>query len=170
MSTRFFAFVTTAFLLPAVVAAQARSAADRTLAAALPPAGVLRRPDAAAQLPRRRRTTRRMSGRSRTFVPPRTPDGQPDISGLYVAIALPRGIETPLVAATNRAANRANSEYSFGVASERPRLPEGADRPAGRRRSGRRQDSADAGSAGQAQGHHLEAGAGAAPRLAACCV
>src|SRR3954467_2379731 len=38
-----------------------------------------------------------------TYAPPRTPDGQPDISGLYVAIPLPRGIETPLVPMVNRA-------------------------------------------------------------------
>lgn len=65
-----------------------------------------------------------------TFVPPRTPDGQPDISGLYVAIPLPRSVETPLVPA-NRAPNRAGGEYSFSL-NERPRLPEGAIvRPAG---------------------------------------
>src|SRR4030095_8535611 len=50
-----------------------------------------------------------------TYVPPRTPDGQPDISGLYVGIPLPRGIETPLVPLANRGANRANSEYSFNL-------------------------------------------------------
>ena len=66
-----------------------------------------------------------------TFVPPRTPDGQPDISGLYVAIPLPRNVETPLVPMANRAANRANSEFSYSL-NERPKLPEGAIvRPAG---------------------------------------
>jgi len=65
------------------------------------------------------------------YVPPRTPDGQPDISGLYVGIPLPRNIETPLVPATTRAANRAGGEYMFGL-NERARLPEGAlVRPAG---------------------------------------
>src|SRR5437762_10110125 len=65
-----------------------------------------------------------------TYVPPRTPDGQPDISGLYVAIPLPRGIETPLVPITNRP-NRANSEFSYSL-NERPKLPEGAiARPVG---------------------------------------
>jgi len=59
-----------------------------------------------------------------TFAPPRTPDGQPDISGLYVAIPLTRGVETPLVPMTNRAANRANSEFSYSL-NERPRVPEG---------------------------------------------
>src|SRR5262249_58813229 len=48
-----------------------------------------------------------------TYVPPRTPDGQPDISGLYLAIPLPRGIETPLVPMADRAPNPANSDASF---------------------------------------------------------
>ncbi len=59
------------------------------------------------------------------YVPPRTPDGQPDISGLYVGIPLPRNIETPLAPAVRRSANRAGGEYMFGV-NERARLPEGA--------------------------------------------
>src|SRR6188472_1095689 len=51
-----------------------------------------------------------------SYVPPRTPDGQPDISGLYVGIPLPRNIETPLVPATaRRPANRAGGEYMFGL-------------------------------------------------------
>jgi hypothetical protein len=66
-----------------------------------------------------------------TYVPPRTPDGQPDISGLYLAIPLPRSIETPLVPQANRERNRANSEFSYSL-NERPKLPEGAiARPAG---------------------------------------
>src|SRR5262249_40029271 len=66
-----------------------------------------------------------------TYVPPRTPDGQPDISGLYVAIPLPRGIETPLAPMQGRAPNRANSEFSYSL-NERPKLPEGAvARPVG---------------------------------------
>jgi hypothetical protein len=65
------------------------------------------------------------------YVPPRTPDGQPDISGLYVAIPLPRSVETPLVPMANRAASRANSEFSYSL-NERPKIPEGAiARPAG---------------------------------------
>jgi len=68
-----------------------------------------------------------------SYVPPRTPDGQPDISGLYVGIPLPRNIETPLVAATTRAAgNRAGGEYMFSLNEQRGKLPEGAIvRPAG---------------------------------------
>ena len=61
-----------------------------------------------------------------TYVPPRTPDGQPDISGLYVAIPLPRGIETPLGGPpVGRGGNRAGGEYSYSL-NERPKLPEGA--------------------------------------------
>src|SRR5437660_6824689 len=66
-----------------------------------------------------------------TFVPPKTADGQPDISGLYVAIPLPRGIETPLAPMANRAPNRANAELSYNL-NERAKLPEGAiARPVG---------------------------------------
>jgi len=77
-----------------------------------------------------------------SYVPPRTPDGQPDVSGLYVAIPLPRGIETPLVPLAGRAPNRANAEFSYSL-NERPKLPDGARarpastgscRPADRRR------------------------------------
>ena len=65
-----------------------------------------------------------------TFVPPKTADGQPDITGLYLVIPLPRGIETPLVPVQNRP-NRANSEFSYSL-NERPKLPEGAQvRPVG---------------------------------------
>ena len=60
-----------------------------------------------------------------TFVPPKTTDGQPDISGLYVAIPLPRSVETPLAPMANRPANRANGEFSYSL-NERPKLPEGA--------------------------------------------
>jgi hypothetical protein len=126
MSTRLFAFIATAFLLPAVAAAQAPDPAQQPAGRGTPPAGRGAAPagrGGAAAAPANYPPYERPVS---TFVPPRTPDGQPDISGLYVAIGLPRGIETPLVVATNRVASRANSEYSFGVASERPRLPEGA--------------------------------------------
>ena len=67
-----------------------------------------------------------------SYVPPRTPDGQPDISGLYVGIPLPRNVETPLVPLVTRAGNRAGGEYMYSV-NERAsvKLPEGASvRPA----------------------------------------
>ena len=64
------------------------------------------------------------------YVPPRTPDGQPDISGLYLGIPLPRSIETPLVPMAPRGPNRANSEFTYNV-NERARAPQGvAPRPA----------------------------------------
>jgi hypothetical protein len=60
-----------------------------------------------------------------SYVPPRTPDGQPDISGLYVGISLPRGVETAVDPTVRRSANRAGGEYMFGL-STRVGLPEGA--------------------------------------------
>jgi hypothetical protein len=113
VSTRLFASFAFVWLLPSLVAAQAGAAAPPASQGAAP----------AAYPPYVRPVS--------TYVPPRTPDGQPDISGLYLAIPLPRSIETPLVPIANRAANRANSEYSFGL-DERPKLPAGATvRPAG---------------------------------------
>jgi len=82
-----------------------------------PPAGRGAAPAAPANYPP---YTRPVS----TYVPPRTAGGQPDISGLYLAIPLPRSIETPLVPIVNRP-NRANSEFSYSL-NERPKLPEGA--------------------------------------------
>jgi hypothetical protein len=114
MSTRLVAF-SAIVMLPSLAAAQG---------AAAPPAGRGQAPAAPATYPP---YTRPVS----TYVPPRTPDGQPDISGLYVAIPLPRNVETPLVPMVNRAPNRANSEFSYSL-NERPKLPEGAiARPAG---------------------------------------
>jgi len=105
-------------LIPATVLAQAGATA--------PPAGRGAGPAAAA--PANYPTYARPVT---TYVPPKTSDGQPDISGLYVAIPLPRSVETPLVTMTNRPANRANGEFSYSL-NERPKLPEGAiARPAG---------------------------------------
>lgn len=65
-----------------------------------------------------------------TYIPPRTPDGQPDISGLYVGIPLPRNVETPLVPAVARP-NRAGGEFMYSL-NNRAQLPAGAIvRPAG---------------------------------------
>ena len=88
-----------------------------------PPAGRGAAPPAPANYPP---YTRPVS----TYVPPRTADGQPNISSLYLAIPLPRGIETPLVPIASRP-NRANSEFAYSL-NERPKLPEGAiARPVG---------------------------------------
>jgi len=115
MTTRlatFFAIVA----LPTVAAAQGGAAAA--------PAGRGQAPAAPANYPPYTRPVT-------TYVPPRTPDGQPDVSGLYVAIPLPRSIETPRVPMANRGPNRANAEFSYSL-NERPKLPEGAIvRPAG---------------------------------------
>jgi hypothetical protein len=103
-------------LLPSRSAAQAGAAA--------PTAGRGAAPAAPANYPPYTRP-------ASTFVPPRTPDGQPDISGLYLAIPLPRNIETPTAPMAGRGPNRANAEFSFSL-NERPKLPEGAMvRPAG---------------------------------------
>ena len=115
MSIRRFAF-SAIVLLPSLAAAQGGAAAA--------PAGSGQAPAAPATYPPYTRP-------ASAYVPPRTPDGQPDISGLYVAIPLPRSVETPLVPIANRAANRANGEFSYSL-NERPKLPEGAIvRPAG---------------------------------------
>jgi len=115
MSIRRFAF-SAIVLLPSLAAAQGGAAAA--------PAGSGQAPAAPATYPPYTRP-------ASAYVPPRTPDGQPDISGLYVAIPLPRSVETPLVPMANRAANRANGEFSYSL-NERPKLPEGAIvRPAG---------------------------------------
>jgi len=114
MSTRLFTFFAI-IALPSLAAAQGGAAA--------PPAGRGQAPAAPANYPP---YTRPISA----YVPPRTPDGQPDISGLYVAIPLPRSVETPRVPIANRP-NRANAEFSYSL-NERPKLPEGAMvRPAG---------------------------------------
>ena len=116
MKTRFFGLLSLALLIPAVAAAQQGGAA--------PPAGRGAAPAAPANYPP---YTTPVS----SYVPPRTPDGQPDISGLYVAIPLPRSVETPVAPMANRPANRANGEFSYSL-NERPKLPEGAIvRPAG---------------------------------------
>jgi hypothetical protein len=126
MSTRLFGFLATMmWLAPSLASAQAGAAQTAPPA---PPAGRGAAPPAAAAGPANYPPyTRPVS----TYVPPRTPDGQPDISGLYVAIPLPRNVETPTVPLANRAPNRANSEFSYSL-NERPKLPEGAIvRPAG---------------------------------------
>src|SRR3954467_14590828 len=105
MSTRIFALGAAVLLLPSLAAAQGAPASPATY----PP------------------YTHPVS----TYVPPKTADGQPDISGLYLAIPLPRNIETPTVPMAARGPNRANGEFSYSL-NERPKLPEGAIvRPAG---------------------------------------
>lgn len=60
------------------------------------------------------------------YMPPRTPDGQPDISGIYEAVPLPGDIETPLVPAPPRQGGGGAGEYSFMIT--RPGLPAGTVR------------------------------------------
>ena len=126
MSMRIVGLLAIALAAPSLAAAQASGAAQGGTA----PAGgrgatpsAARAPAAPANYPP---YTRPVSA----YVPPRTPDGQPDISGLYVGIPLPRNIETPLVPAVAKP-NRAGGEFMFRL-NERPKLPEGAIvRPAG---------------------------------------
>lgn len=61
------------------------------------------------------------------YSPPRTPDGQPDISGLYVALTAPGPVETAIAPPTARAGGRAGGEFLFGI-NERAALPAGTTR------------------------------------------
>src|SRR4249920_50115 len=124
MSQRFLASLAGALALVAVPLLSSTIAAQQGGAApAGPPAGR----GAAPPVPANYGPYKRPAS---TFVPPKTADGQPDISGLYLAIPLPRGIETPLVPLTARGGNRAGGEYSYSL-NERPKLPPGAEvRPA----------------------------------------
>ena len=126
MSRRIVGLLAIALTLPSLAAAQAGGAAQGSATpasgrGATPSAG--RAPAAPANYPPYTRPVT-------TYVPPRTPDGQPDISGLYVGIPLPRNIETPLVPAVARP-NRAGGEFMYSL-NDRPKLPDGAIvRPAG---------------------------------------
>jgi hypothetical protein len=122
MSARIVGLLAVALAIPSFAAAQATGGAPTGTPGTAPAAG-RGAPPAPANYPP---YTRPVS----TYAPPRTPDGQPDISGLYLAIPLPRNVETPLVPIANRG-NRANAEFSYSL-NERPKLPEGAIvRPAG---------------------------------------
>ena len=126
MTTRFIGLAAAALMVPSLAIGQTGAPAP----AGAPPAGT-QAPAAgrgAAPAPANYPPyTRPVS----SYVPPRTPDGQPDISGLYLAIPLPRNIETPSVPLPARGPNRANGEFSYSL-NERPKLPEGAIvRPAG---------------------------------------
>jgi len=124
MSIRIVGLLAIALAMPSFAAGQAATGGGAQGGTANPaPAAGRGAPPAPANYPP---YTRPVS----TYVPPRTPDGQPDISGLYLAIPLPRNVETPLVPIANRG-NRANGEFSYSL-NERPKLPEGAIvRPAG---------------------------------------
>ena len=124
MLTRLIGLAAAVLIVPSLASAQTGAAAPQTGAPApAPAAGRGAAPPPANYPP----YTRPVS----TYVPPRTPDGQPDISGLYLAIPLPRNIETPSVPMAGRGPNRANGEFWYSL-NERPKLPEGAIvRPAG---------------------------------------
>jgi hypothetical protein len=65
-----------------------------------------------------------------TFKPARTADGQPDISGIYIAMPLSMGIETARVPAKPRPGPNMNREFSFNL-NERPTASPGTPkRPA----------------------------------------
>jgi hypothetical protein len=64
---------------------------------------------------------------SAPFKPARTPDGQPDISGIYIAIPLTMGIETARVPAKPRTGPSSNREYSFNL-NERPAAAPGTEK------------------------------------------
>lgn len=115
MTNRTLGMLAMALAVPALALAQAGAPAQGGSAA---PSGGRGAPPAPSTYPPYTRPVT-------SYVPPRTPDGQPDISGLYVGIPLPRNVETPLVPAVTRAANRAGGEYMYGV-NERAKLPEGA--------------------------------------------
>lgn len=127
MHTRLFAVAAALTLLPSLALAQAGATtppAGRGAPPATPAAGRGAPPAAPANYPPYTRPVSK-------YVPLKTSDGQPDISGLYLAIPLPRNIETPTKPLPPRGPNRANGEFSFSL-NERPKLPEGAiARPAG---------------------------------------
>lgn len=125
MHTRLSAFAAALTLLPSLALAQAGAPPAPAGGGAAPAAPAAGRgaPPAPANYPTYVRPVSK-------FVPAKTSDGQPDISGLYLAIPLPRNVETPTKPIPPRP-NRANGEYSFSL-NERPKLPEGAIvRPAG---------------------------------------
>lgn len=59
------------------------------------------------------------------YTPPRTPDGQPDISGLYLALPAPGPVEAAIAPPVQRVGGNAGREFSFAI-NERPSRPDGA--------------------------------------------
>ncbi len=111
-----------------------RSRAAQAAASPRRPGHRRRRPGAApppAAAPPRRPTIRPTRGRSARTCRRGRRTASRTSRACIVAIPLPRNVETPLVPMANRAANRANGEFSYSL-NERPKLPEGAIvRPAG---------------------------------------
>ena len=110
MSTRIVGLIAIVLAAPTLAGAQGTGAGQ---AGSAPPGGRGATPSATAAPVNYPPYTRPVT----TYVPPRTPDGQPDISGLYVGIPLPRNIETPLVPFAGRG-NRAGGEYMFNARND----------------------------------------------------
>lgn len=63
------------------------------------------------------------------FEPSKTPDGQPNISGIYMALPAPGPVEVALAPPPPRQGARAGGEFSFGISERAPLAPGTERRP-----------------------------------------